>query len=101
MQQLGFQQAVDLETIAEKDRDSARIREAAIKDHTPTWLAFIVTVGFFAALGAMILMPVPEASRDVLNIMLGSLGSAWIAIIAYYFGASAGGDKLINRFKAN
>lgn len=74
------------------DRASARQRQVDLKDWTPTVLAAGVTIGFFTILGWMLHRPVPEANRDVMNIMLGSLGTAWISIISYYFGSSRGSD---------
>jgi hypothetical protein len=34
--------------------------------------------------------PVPDGSQQVLYAMVGVLGTAWVAVINYYFGSSAG-----------
>lgn len=84
---------VDLVRIAASDRDSARQRQIAVKDKIPAILAIAVTGGFFGVLAFMLTQEVPAGSKDVLNIMLGSLGTAWIQVMAYYFGSSSGSDK--------
>lgn len=96
--ELTFQQQmaaldVDLVRIAAGDRDSARQREIAVKDRLPGLLAVGVTSGFFGVLAFMLLREVPISSKDVLNIMLGSLGTAWIQVMSYYFGSSSGSEK--------
>jgi len=92
MQELGFKNVSDLEKIAADDRNSARNREIQTGDHfTPRLLAIVVTIGFFAVLGYLIKYGLPGGEgRDALLIMLGSLGTAWTGIVAYYFGSSAG-----------
>lgn len=84
---------VNYETVAAGDRASARDREIAVKDLTPRLLAFSVSIGFFGLLTLLTFHTVPEGSRDLLNIMLGSLGAGWMSIVAYYFGSSAGSAK--------
>lgn len=81
---------IDLERIAAGDRDSARKRQIEVKDRTLPALAIIVTTGFFGILFYMMRWQVPTESKDVLNIMLGSLGTAWIQVMSYYFGSSSG-----------
>lgn len=90
MQEIGFANLKDMESLADGDRDSARKREMAVKDNTPKVLAYGITLGFFGVLAFMMLSTVPAGSRDVLNIMLGSLGTSFAGVIGYYFGSSSG-----------
>lgn len=84
---------VDLVRISKDDRDSARQRQIAVNDRTLPFLAISVTLGFFGVLGFMLVREVPISSKDVLNIMLGSLGTAWIQVMAFYFGSSQGSAR--------
>jgi hypothetical protein len=89
MQALGFQDAESIAALAEQDRASARDREVQTKDWTPRVLALGVTIGFFGLLIFMAVRSVPVSSKDVLNILLGSLGAGWVSIVSYYFGSSS------------
>jgi hypothetical protein len=81
--------ALDQLTAEDADRASARGRELTLKDHTPALLATTVTLGFFGLLGTMAFYPLQPANAQVLNIMIGALGSAWMSVLGYYFGASS------------
>lgn len=89
MQALGFANERDMEALAAGDRDSARKREMVVQDKTPRNLAYVVIGGFFFILVTMMFLEVPTASRDILNIMLGTLGGSFSGVIGYYFGSSA------------
>lgn len=93
MQKLGFDSIRELEAIAAGDRVDARAREIKTGDWTPKALGIGITLGFFGLLGYLMRHEPPAGSRDILNIMLGSLGSAWIGVTTYYFGSSAGSDR--------
>jgi hypothetical protein len=98
MAELGFKNAESLESISMNDRDSARKREIDVKDNTPKILAYAITLGFFGMLIFMMFHDIPAASRDVLNMLLGSLATAWISVTGYYFGttsSSAAKTKLL------
>lgn len=86
-QELGL----DFEKIAVDDRKSAREMQSATQSWIPGLMAIAVTVGFFGILVG--LMTDHFKTSDALMLMLGSLGTAWTGIIAFYFGSSAGSQK--------
>lgn len=88
MRELGINEVKDMEALAVQDRDSARKREMAVGDKTTRNLAYAVTLGFFGTLTALMFANVPDGSKEVLYVMVGSLGTAWCGINAYYFGST-------------
>jgi hypothetical protein len=81
---------LNFESLAVDDRKSAREMQMATRSWIPPLLAAAVTMGFFAILGGMMFGKMSVADNTALTMMLGSLGTAWTGIIAYYFGSSAG-----------
>ena len=79
---------LDFAKVNVEDRKSARDMQIQTKSMIPAILAILVTFGFFGILIG--LMTKSFATSEALMIMLGSLGTAWTGIIAYYFGSSAG-----------
>jgi len=86
-QELGL----DFEKIAVDDRKSARAMQTSTQSMIPGMMAIAVTLGFFGILIG--LMTEHFKTSDALMLMLGSLGTAWTGIIAFYFGSSAGSQK--------
>ena len=82
-QELGL----DFAKLAVDDRKSARDMQSTTRSLVPPILAMLVTLGFFGILIG--LMTKAFATSDALMLMLGSLGTAWTGIIAFYFGSSA------------
>ncbi|HWK44934.1 MAG TPA: hypothetical protein VNT30_09445 [Stellaceae bacterium] len=81
---------IAMEQADDADRASARAREISVQDWTAPALAIGITLGFFGLLGFLCFREVPTATRDLLNVMIGSLGAAWTGVVAYYFGSSSG-----------
>ncbi len=85
---------IDLERIAGADRDSARNREIKTKDLTPKILAAGITVGYFGVLFYMLTHGLPTTGgSEAMLVMLGTLGTAFGGVMAYYFGSSAGSKE--------
>jgi membrane-bound ClpP family serine protease len=92
-QELGL----NFEQLAVQDRASARDLQKETKSFIPPLLSVLVTIGFFGILAG--LMSGKIMTSDALMLMLGSLGTAWTGIIAFYFGSSAGSqakDQMIH-----
>ena len=91
-QELGL----DFKKLAVDDRKSARQMQTTTQSWIPGLMAIVVTLGFFGILIGLMLEHFKTS--DALMLMLGSLGTAWTGIIAFYFGSSAGSqakDQLI------
>jgi hypothetical protein len=86
-QELGL----DFEKLAVDDRKSARDMQTKTQSWIPGMMAMFVTMGFFGILIG--LMTEHFKTSDALMLMLGSLGTAWTGIIAFYFGSSAGSQR--------
>jgi hypothetical protein len=93
MAELGYKDAEELEATAEADRASARNREIATQDKFPKYFAALITLGFFALIFLAGIRGFGEQSRDLTNIMIGTLASSFAAVVSYYFGSSAGSAK--------
>lgn len=84
---------IDLERIAAGDRDSARQMQMSTKSWLPETLAIMVTIGFFGIIAYIIKFGLPESGKEAVLLLLGSLGTAWGGVMAFYFGSSAGSQK--------
>lgn len=96
---------VQLEDIAARDRDSARRMAQDTKGMMTAGLAVAYTFAYFASLwivwryglGAADSM---EASRDLLQTLLGALSAVQLQIMNFYFGSSSASkekDRIIDR----
>lgn len=82
-----------------QDRQNARQRqiELAKSGHTD-WvlpgLSILITIGFFISIACVMATKADASDHDILNMMLGVLGTAWIQVISYYFGSSHKESKI-------
>lgn len=83
---------LNFEQLAVEDRKSARDMQTTTQSIIPPLLSILVTFGFFGILAYLMVTPADTANTPLM-IMLGSLGTAWTGIIAFYFGSSAGSQK--------
>jgi hypothetical protein len=79
------------EKLAFDDTASARAREVAVKDNTPRIIAYLVILLVLIAEGSMFFVGQPKGMDGVvLGRILGTLDSALLLVLGYYFGSSAG-----------
>lgn len=94
MQQMGFQHEEEIEKLLVQDRDSARNREIQTKDRTPKILAFVVCVLCFGGEAAYFFHGARVGtSPELVGRILGTLDSALMLVLSYYFGSSHGSDQ--------
>ncbi len=84
------QAAVEEQKIDAADRASARTRQTAMEDWTPSVLGALIIAGFFLTLGVMVARRLPEGAETEFSIMLGALATMTAAVVNYFFGSSAG-----------
>lgn len=82
--------AIERTRAESEDRVSARDRERAVKDRTPAVLSAAIVGGFFVTLFVVIFFGVAMEVKDLVLVLLGSLGAGVNTVLAYYFGSSSG-----------
>ena len=87
-QELGL----NFEQLAVDDRKSARTMQSETRSSVPAVLSYGITIGFFGILISIMRDPAAATNQPLL-IMLGSLGTAWIAVVTFWFGSTNGSQK--------
>lgn len=93
MQELGFKQITDLEALAAGDRKDARDLLKVTRSNIPAVLSVLVTTGYFGILIGMMKGFFTVSDSQALLLMLGSLGTAWGMVMAFWFGTTNEGSK--------
>lgn len=88
MQALGFKQITDLESLAVADRKDARTMQVAKPSPVPALLSLLVTAGYFGILVGMMAGGLNIHDSEAMLLMLGSLTTAWGAVMAFWFGTT-------------
>lgn len=88
MQEIGYKQIADLEAIAAGDRKDARDMNKVTRSPVPAILSIAITIGYFAILIGMMLDYLNVKDSQALLLMLGSLGTAWGMVMAFWFGTT-------------
>lgn len=91
MAQMAFKEA----EMAYADRNSARDREKTVKDAVPANLAYIAIGSFVLLAGWVMVVGVPQESRDIVFAILGWITGFVGSAYGYYFGASSDKDKKV------
>lgn len=82
---------IDLAKLDVENTKDARDMHKLTKAYTPAVMSYLITGGFFGILGYM--MSASYQSSEPLLVMLGSLGTAWIAVVNFWFGSSHGSEQ--------
>ncbi len=94
MRTLGIQELEDLTKIAADDTANARAREIATHDWYPRALASAVVLACLVGEGLYFHYGAPaNASPELIGRILGTLDSALMLVLSYYFGSSLGSDR--------
>ncbi len=79
---------IDMAKINVDNTKDARAMQITTRSVMPAVMSMLITVGFFGILGYM--LTDDYKSSEPLLVMLGSLGTAWVAVVNYWFGSSHG-----------
>ena len=60
------------------------------KSHIRLLMGLLISLGFFGIVGSMVFISVPESSADILKVLVGFIGGAFVTMVSFYFGDSEG-----------
>jgi|TARA_B100001287_G_C22485507_1_gene436439 hypothetical protein len=81
-------QELEVDVFALQTEDVQDAREKFSSDWTPKFLGVLCLVGFFGYIGLVTLYPQPDASDDIVMLVIGSITGIATAVISFYFGSS-------------
>lgn len=79
---------IDLERIAASDRDSARNYAILTHDITPRIIAVLVIAAWVTVQWFLLHNVIPDAMRELIARVLGTLDGALMLVLSYYFGSA-------------
>lgn len=79
---------IEAARIVQAGQADARAMQVATHSWVPSALACVVTVGFFAILGGLLLGWLKLWESTTLSLLIGSLSGAFSSVLAFYYGAS-------------
>lgn len=107
LSKLAYQQNEDEIAYAEKEdalsaSDVADARKMQVANHSwmPACLTVFITIGFFGMLAALVWREVPASNQAIINVMLGSLGTAWVSAVGFWLGSSYGSLRKTDQMAA-
>jgi hypothetical protein len=80
-------QELEVDVFALQTEDVQDAREKFSSDWTPKFLGVLCLVGFFGYIGLVTLYPQPDASDDIVMLVIGSITGIATAVISFYFGS--------------
>ncbi len=84
---------IKVEELAQKDRESARNREAQVKDNMPKVLAVLAVLGFYGAAIGLIVVAIPPEKENLVYLLAGAMIATFKDVYGYYFGSSSGSNQ--------
>jgi pilus assembly protein TadC len=58
------------------------------KQQIRLFLGVLLIVGFIGMVGAMLFVEIPTANADIVKVLVGFLGGAFVTMVGFYFGSS-------------
>lgn len=65
----------------------------AVTVNPPSFLIVATTLGFFGLIAMLYVWPIAEGSKDIIQVMIGTVGAKWGDQVAYHFNSSAGSAR--------
>jgi hypothetical protein len=91
---LGFKDKEALAALSTQDVEGARDMQKTVKSWVPPVLTLAITIGFFGLVVGLMFANVPDANRAIFYSLIGSLGTAWMGCIHFWFGdTNSSNDK--------
>lgn len=53
-------------------------------------MAIVLVLGFFGLIGVMLFFPIPISNADIIKVLVGFVGGAFVTMVSFYFGDSEG-----------